>query len=78
MELTAGTLVTPNVRLVSLLGEGGMGCVWTADHLSLKTRVAVKFISAELIKQDASIAERFNREAALSAQIKSQHAPSRC
>jgi len=71
MEIAAGTLVTANVRLVKLLGEGGMGSVWVADHLSLKTQVAVKFISPELVRTDASMVERFNREAALSARIKS-------
>jgi serine/threonine-protein kinase len=73
MELLPGTYVTPNVCLVQHLGEGGMGSVWVADHLSLKTRVAVKFVSADLVKADPSIVERFKREAALCAQIKSPH-----
>ena len=73
MDLAAGTLVTSTVRLVRLLGEGGMGSVWVADHLALKTQVAVKFVSPQLIKEDSSILSRFNREAALSAKIKSPH-----
>ena len=52
MDLAPGTMVTDNVRLVSVLGEGGMGSVWVADHLSLHTRVAVKFMSAALIRED--------------------------
>ena len=73
MELRAGSHVTPNVRLVSLLGTGGMGSVWVADHLGLVTQVAVKFVSKELLESDTTIVARFNREAALSAQIRSPH-----
>ncbi len=72
-EFTPGTLINPNVRLVRLLGVGGMGSVWVADHLSLQTQVAVKFISPELVKADPNIIARFNREATISAQIKSPH-----
>jgi serine/threonine-protein kinase len=73
MDFAPGTQVTDKVRLVDLLGQGGMGSVWVADHLSLRTRVAVKFLSADLVKKDPNMRERFNREAALSAQIKSPH-----
>jgi len=71
VELTVGTQVTANVHLVELLGEGGMGSVWVAEHEGLQTRVAVKFIAADLIREDPTLLERFNREAALTAQIKS-------
>ena len=73
MDLHSGMYVSANVCLVRQLGEGGMGSVWVADHLSLNTRVAVKFVSAELVKTDPTIIERFKREAALCAQIKSPH-----
>ena len=65
-------MVTSNVQLVRQLGEGGMGSVWVADHLGLDTQVAVKFISAELAK-DEQMRERFSREAKATAQIKSPH-----
>ncbi len=73
MELSPGTFVTDNLRLVELLGEGGMGCVWVADHLTLRTKVAVKFIAAELIAQSPELVPRFTREATAAAQIKSPH-----
>ncbi len=66
-------MVTANVRLTRPLGEGAMGSVWVADHLTLKTEVAVKFIAAALAKTDSEILERFGREASLAAQIKSPH-----
>jgi len=61
------------VRLLRELGAGAMGEVWVADHLTLRTEVAVKFISAELAKEQPEIVKRFEREAAVAAQIKSPH-----
>src|SRR5438067_3196234 len=71
-ELTVGTLVTPSVRLVRPLRQGGMGALWIADHLTLKTQVVVKFIAEGLSKDAASLA-RFSREAAAASQVKSPH-----
>lgn len=68
-----GTQVNPNVRLLRPLGQGAMGTVWVAEHLTLRTEVAVKFISAELAAEQPEIATRFEREAAAAAQIKSPH-----
>jgi serine/threonine-protein kinase len=67
-----GAMVTPNVRLVRPLGAGGMGSVWIADHLALKTEVVVKFMAAELAAHPDAKA-RFEREAAASANVKSPH-----
>ncbi len=72
MQPRAGTLVTPTVRLSRQLGQGGMGAVWLADHLGLHTRVAVKFISAELARDSDSVA-RFSREASSASQVRSSH-----
>jgi serine/threonine-protein kinase len=72
MTLAAGVLVNQNVRLTRLLGQGGMGAVWVADHLTLRTQVAVKFILEDYTK-DAEALERFTREATSAAQIKSPH-----
>src|ERR1700722_17189952 len=71
-EPTEGMLVTTNVRLVRPLGEGGMGSVWVADHLSLRTQVVVKFMAHELAKSPEATA-RFSREAAAASQVKSPH-----
>ena len=70
--LSAGQHVTPNVRLVRELGAGGMGSVWLADHLSLKTQVVVKFMLGEL-RESQSARARFSREAAAATQVKSSH-----
>ncbi|MDI1443955.1 serine/threonine-protein kinase [Polyangium sp. 6x1] len=70
MSLSAGAIVGTNVRLLRPLKRGGMGSVWLAEHLTLRTQVAVKFMS-ERLAQDQEYVARFTREAMASAQIKS-------
>jgi serine/threonine-protein kinase len=65
-------MVTSNVRLLRPLGEGGMGAVWVAEHLSLRTQVVVKFMVRDLA-QSAEALARFSREAAAASQVKSPH-----
>jgi serine/threonine-protein kinase len=67
-----GLLVTPNVTLVKLIGHGGMGSVWAAEHYGLNTTVAVKFTTPGRGLSD-SVLKRFEREAQLAAQLKNPH-----
>ncbi len=67
-----GMLVGSNVRLKTVLGRGGMGSIWVAEHLSLQIDVAVKFLSPELTSLPEARA-RFEREAAAAALLKSSH-----
>jgi len=67
-DLRPGLAVTDHVRLVSQIGEGGMGSVWLADHIALGIQVAVKFMAPALVG-DASAVERFTREARAAARI---------
>jgi serine/threonine-protein kinase len=67
-----GTLIGQNVRLIRVLGEGGMGSVWLAEHLTLRTHVAVKFMS-EVLAKDPEARARFSAEAAAAASVKSPH-----
>src|SRR3954468_24534229 len=71
-ELGPGLELAGSIRLETKLGEGGMGSVWTAQHLALKTQVAVKLLAAHMA-QDAAAAARFQREAMAAARIKSPH-----
>jgi hypothetical protein len=70
--LAPGSMLTPNLRLLSLLGRGGMGSVWLAEHLGLGTEVAVKLLSPELL-EDTEALSRFRREATAIAALKSPH-----
>jgi serine/threonine-protein kinase len=55
-------------RVLSKLGEGGMGSVYVAEHVLLKRKVAVKVLLKELTS-DASITHRFMNEARATSQI---------
>jgi serine/threonine-protein kinase len=59
-------------RLVSPLKRGGMGKLWTAEHLTLHSKVAIKLLDDELLARPDAVA-RFVREARAAAQIRSPH-----
>ncbi len=65
MQLAAGVMLTEQLRLSHELGEGAMGKIWAADHLSAQRRVAIKFMSAELAATNAQALKRFEREAVM-------------
>ncbi|HEX8723693.1 MAG TPA: protein kinase [Pyrinomonadaceae bacterium] len=55
-------------RLERLVGRGGMGAVYEATHLKLKSRVAVKILSGRLFGDDSAL-RRFEREARALARL---------
>src|SRR6266496_5129385 len=55
-------------RIERLLGRGGMGVVYLAEHLRLNRRVALKLLAPE-IAQDPKFRERFVRESQLAASL---------
>ncbi len=63
-----GTMVGDRWRIVSPLGQGGMGEVYRADDLKLGEVVALKFLP-ERLEHDASLRERFLSEARLARQV---------
>lgn len=58
----------PDYRIVSRIGEGGMGVVYEAIQESLGRRVALKVLPSALA-QDAKYVERFTREAQSAAKL---------
>ena len=70
--MQVGQVISGKYRLVRLLGDGGMGSVFEAHHEKLGTRVAIKFLHAELARH-AGLVERFLQEARVAAQITSPH-----
>ena len=67
-----GTLLDGRYLLLSLLGEGGMGHVYRANHVLMDKPVAVKLIHAELAHME-DVAKRFEREAKSSSRLTDPH-----
>ena len=55
------------------LGQGGMGVVFQARHIFLKTAHAIKVILPDLVGNDPMLATRFRQEALAAAAIKHQN-----
>ena len=68
MEPAAGAVVATRYRLERLLGEGGMGAVWSATHLVTHKPVAIKFLKAAA--QGDSTTRRFLREARAASAVR--------
>ncbi len=67
-----GQVIRGKYKLLRLLGDGGMGSVYEAEHVDLGTHVAIKVLHDNLARK-AGLIERFLQEARVSAQIRSPH-----
>jgi Tol biopolymer transport system component/tRNA A-37 threonylcarbamoyl transferase component Bud32 len=74
MALTAGTSLS-HYRLVTPIGEGGMGVVWRATDSNLGRDVAIKVLP-DLFAADPERLARFEREARLLASLNHPHVAS--
>ncbi len=73
VDRATGQVIAGRFRLVSILGQGGMGSVWLARHLTLNIDLALKFMDAAANAGDASALKRFDQEAKAAAAITSPH-----
>jgi serine/threonine protein kinase len=65
-------VIANRYRLCEMIGRGGMGCVWRAEHVSLRTPVAIKLLRPEVAQRD-EWRVRFLREAQAAAELRSRH-----
>ncbi len=67
-----GDVIHGKYRVERIIGEGGMGVVVAARHLTLDKQVALKLLSPKS-GDSAEALERFTREARAAARIQSEH-----
>ena len=67
-----GDIIAGKYRVEDILGAGGMGVVVAAYHLELNQHVAIKLLRPE-IGQEKEAMLRFQREARITASLKSEH-----
>jgi len=67
-SIPEGTEIAGRYRILGLIGEGGMGTVYRAEHLFIHKVFALKVLHARLVGQP-HMAARFEREAVAAARI---------
>jgi len=70
--LSVGDVIAERYRIDAVLGEGGMGVVYRAEHLHLHKPHALKVLLAEM-SSSPDIVARFEREAIAAGNIQSPH-----
>src|SRR5512144_2274609 len=67
-DRTVGSVLGARYRVLSRLGEGGMGTVYLCEHAVLRRRFAVKVLRPDLVA-DEELADRFRNEAIAASRI---------
>lgn len=60
-------------QILCRIGAGGMGDVYEVEHVTLRTRAALKILQHEVIERDVASRDKFLLEAQATARIRSPH-----
>ncbi|HNS95541.1 MAG TPA: serine/threonine-protein kinase [Polyangiaceae bacterium] len=71
-ESLEGKIVAERYRVMRLLGEGGMGAVYQAEHVHIRKTVALKVLHKQMCSVPEVVA-RFEREAVAAGRIEHQN-----
>lgn len=72
-SLLGEPILDARYQLERRLGQGGMGVVFQARHIFLKTAHAIKIILPDLVGNDPNLVTRFRQEALAAAAIRHQN-----
>jgi serine/threonine-protein kinase len=72
-SITGEPILDGRYQLEMRLGQGGMGVVFKARHIFLKTQHAIKVILPDLVGNDPNLVTRFRQEALAAAAIRHQN-----
>src|SRR5215467_15888613 len=67
-----GKVLGERFQILELIGQGGSGTLYRAEHVTLRRKVAIKVLHNELSRDDLAV-ERFRREATTVAEIDNEH-----
>jgi serine/threonine-protein kinase len=72
VSIEAGQVIDGKYRVVKLLGQGGMGAVYLAEHMVIGRKVALKVLLGSVAGNETAVA-RFEREAQAAGRIGNDH-----
>jgi serine/threonine-protein kinase len=67
-----GSVIADRYRLLSLLGEGGMGAVYKAEHIRMGKALALKLLRGPFAREEGAVA-RFRSEAFIVSRLSHPH-----
>jgi serine/threonine protein kinase len=68
-----GDTIAGKYVIVKVIGEGGMGVVYEANHLRLRRRVALKMLLPHIMTTSSDMVVRFEREARAAGKLRDRH-----
>ncbi|MBC8067687.1 MAG: protein kinase [Deltaproteobacteria bacterium] len=71
-EDLVGTVLNERFRVVKMIGDGGMGSVYLAEHVTLRKKVALKVLKHELCREQTHV-DRFLQEARAASMIQHEN-----
>jgi eukaryotic-like serine/threonine-protein kinase len=72
VDALVGKILGERFQILELIGQGGSGSIYRAEHTTLRRKVAIKVLHTELSRDDLAV-ERFRREATTVAEIDNEH-----
>ncbi len=67
-----GTILSERYKILRQIGEGGMGLVYEAEHITIEKRVALKILRDDFSGRP-EVVERFRQEAKSASRIGNEH-----